>query len=324
MRESRKESAIGNRQSTIDYRKCLDPKVLARISGLELRARTIVEGFFSGMHRSPYRGLSIEFADHRVYTQGDDLRHIDWKVFGRTDKYYIKEYEQETNFELMLVVDCSESMSYRSPSSPLSKHEYATVAAAAITYLALRQHDSVGLALFDERLTQFVRPSSNAQHWKTIVHELSGSVGPARTSLGRVLHELGERLNHRMVIILISDLFEDVDSILKGLRGLRYRHHELIVWHVCDRAELTFPFTGLTRFDGLESTGVLLTDPEALRARYLEEVKRFQSRLRTGCGRMHVDFAVFDTSSPLDGVLSGYLATRSARLRQRSSRVLGR
>ncbi|MGB2985932.1 MAG: DUF58 domain-containing protein [Phycisphaerae bacterium] len=306
-----------------DYRKYLDPKVLVKISGLELRARLIIEGFFSGMHHSPRHGLSIEFADHRAYTQGDDLRHVDWKVYGKTDKYYIKEYEQETNLNLMLVVDGSDSMSFHSDEAGMTKYEYATVIAAAVAYLTLQQQDSVGLALFDEHVTQFVRPSNNAQHWRTLVHELTSRTGPAKTSMEQVLYELAERLGHRTLIILISDLFDDADAILKGFKLLRYRHHELIVWNVWDQAELTLPFRGPTMFDGLESTGKLLTDPRALRARYLEEVERFQNRLRTGCGSMQIDFNVFNTSAPLDFALSGFLATRSARLRKRSSRVMG-
>ena len=208
-----------------DYRKYLDPKVLAKIGSLELRARMIVEGFFSGMHHSPRRGLSIEFADHRSYVQGDDLRHIDWKLFGKTDKYYIKEYEQETNLNLMLVVDCSESMGYRSAGSAFSKHEYAVSIAAAIAYLALQQHDAVGLTLFDEHLTQFVRPSNHPRHWRTLVHEMEGKVGPAKTSLERVFIELAERLSHRTLIFIISDLFDDEASTLKGLKLL----HKLLL-----------------------------------------------------------------------------------------------
>ncbi len=306
-----------------DYRKYLDPKVLAGISGLELRARLIVEGFFSGMHHSPHHGVSVEFADHRAYAQGDDLRHIDWKVYGKTDKYYIKEYEQETNLSLMLVVDASESMDYRFAGSGMTKYEYAAAVAAAVSYLTLQQQDSVGLALFDDHLTGFIRPSNSAQHWKTLIKELAGGTGPAKTSLGGVLGELVETLSTRMLIILISDLFDDVEAILKGFKHLRYRHHELIVWNVWDRAELTFPFSGPTMFDGLESSGRLVTDPRSLRLRYLDEVQRFQTRLRTGSGHMHVDFTLFDTSTPLDVALSSYLATRSARLKKRSSRVLG-
>ena len=305
-----------------DYRKYLDPKVLARISSLELRARLIVEGFFSGMHHSPHHGASVEFADHRAYTQGDDLRHIDWKVYGKTDKYYIKEYEQEANLELMLVVDASESMDYQSPGASLSKYEYATSAAAAIAYLTLQQQDSVGVTVFDEQIRQMIRASSNAHQWRIILSELAAQTGRAKTSLARVLHELADRLNHRTLIILISDLFDDPDAILKGLKHLRYRRHELVVWNVWDPAELTFPFTGPTMFDGLEGAGRLLTDPRSLRARYLDELEHFQTQLRTGCGRMHVELTMFETAAPLDITLSAYLATRSTRLKRRSSRVL--
>ena len=301
----------------------LDPKVLAKISSLELRARLIVEGFYSGMHRSPRRGVSVEFADHRVYTQGDDLRHVDWKLFGRTDKYYIKEYEQESNLELMLVLDGSESMGYRSAPDGLTKYAYAAALAAAIAYLALQQHDSVGLAVFDEQVRQFIRASNRTQQWRTLVQALSGAPAPAKTSIEGVLVELAERLPHRTLIILLSDLFDDEQGVLRGLRLLRYHRHELIVWSLWDRAELTFAFTGPTMFDGLEGTGRLLTEPRSLRTSYLEEVEGFQSRMRQGCGQLHIDYTIFNTFSSLGPALSTYLATRSARLRRRSSRAHG-
>ncbi|MBU0716669.1 MAG: DUF58 domain-containing protein [Planctomycetes bacterium] len=310
--------------STPDWRDYLDPKVLAKIGGLELRARLIVEGFYGGMHRSPHRGASVEFADHRAYVQGDDLRHMDWRVFGRTDKYYIKEYEQETNLELLLVVDCSESMRYGSNRQGLSKHGYATTLAAAISYLALRQQDSVGLALFDEHVTRFIRPSSSSMQWKVLVNELAGGIGPAKTSFDRVLRELAERLSHRTLIILISDLFDDPESFMRGLKRLRYHHHEPIVWNVWDDAELTFPFNDPVLFDGLEETGRLQADPRTLRDRYLEEVEAFLARMKSQCGRMQVEYTLFNTSSSLAAVLSSYLATRNARLRRRSARVLSR
>ncbi len=306
--------------TTNDYRKYLHPSVLAKISGLEVRARLIVEGFFSGIHHSPHRGLSVEFADHRVYSQGDDLRHIDWKLFGKTDKYYIKEYEQETNLNLMLVVDCSESMAYRSSDELMTKHEYATSLAAALAYLTLQQHDSVGLALFDENLNYFLRPSNYAHHWKTLVHELDGRTGKTKTSLGRVLTELAERLTHRLLIVLISDLFDDPADILRGLKHLRYRKHELIIWNLWDPAELSLPFNGPTLFEGLEYTGRVLGDPGALRARYIEEVQGFQDQMRLACGHILADYSVFTTATPLDAALSGDLATRAARVRPRSSR----
>ncbi len=306
-----------------DYRRYLDPKVLAKIAGLELRARLVAEGYFGGTHRSPYRGPSVEFADHRIYAQGDDFRHIDWKVYGRTNKHYIKQYHQETNLLCMLVVDCSESMAYRSPSAPMSKHEYAISVAAALAYLALQQGDSVGLVLFDQRITHYIRPSNNPTQWKTLIHELEGKTGPTQTGIQEVLDDLAERLTRRSMIVLISDLFDDSDRLLKGLRHLRYRRNEVIIFNVWDEVELTFPFQGPTLFEGLESAGQLLSEPRALRQRYLDEVERFTEKLRYACRHMHIDYEVFNTGSALDVAISAYLATRSASIRARTSRTLG-
>jgi uncharacterized protein (DUF58 family) len=308
------------------YRRYLDPRVLSRIGGLELRARLAVEGFFRGMHRSPYHGLSVEFVDHRAYTQGDDIRHVDWKVYGRTDKYYIKEYEEETNLHCMLVVDTSESMTFQSPDAIMSKLEYAKCIAASLAYLALRQRDSVGLAVFDEKVTRFVDASNNPGHWKVLIDELSPPVTGARsakTSLRTVLDDLAERLHRRTLMILISDLLDDPPETLMGLRHLRYRKHEVIVFNVWDPAELRFDLSGPTMFDGLESGGRLMLDPQALRSQYREEVRRFLNALRGGCRKMHIDFVRCETSMALDATISAYLATRSSRVRHRASRVLG-
>lgn len=307
-----------------DYRKYLDPTVLAKLGGLELRARLIVEGFFMGMHRSPHLGLSVEYADHRAYTQGDDVRHIDWKVYGKTDKYYIKQYEQEANLSLVVAIDVSESMRYRSREELLTKFDYGASLAAATAYMTLQQQDSVGLALFDDRLVELVRPSNSAHHWRTIVKELSTRGGRAKTSVGPALEELAERLQHRTLILVISDLFDDPDSIIRGLKRLRHRHHELIVWNIWDPAEVSLPFSGPTMFDGLESTGRLMIDPRGLRTRYREEVERFRKTIRAECGRMQIDCTFFDTATPLDAALSAYFVRRSARLRTRSSRVAAR
>lgn len=301
----------------------LDPAVLARIGSLELRARMVVEGYFTGMHHSPHHGVSIEFADHRAYVQGDDLRSIDWKVFGRTDKYYIKEYEQESNLNLMLVVDASESMKYRSRSEGMSKYEYATTMAGAIAYLALQQQDSVGLALFAERITKFLRGSNNTQQWKTIMQELSQHAGASKTAIDRTLHELAERLTRRSLIILISDLLVEPEGIARGLQKLRYHQHEPMVWHVLDDAELHFPFDGPTKFVGLEDEGTLLLDARAMRPRYLHELRRFQEQLRSACGKARVDYATFNTAHSLGVTLAAFLGVRAARLRQRTSRALG-
>ena len=308
---------------TTDYRRYLDPKMLVQLSGLELRARMIVEGFFSGRHRSPYRGLSIEFADHRAYAQGDEIKHIDWKVFGKTDKYYIKEYEQETNLNLMFLIDGSASMRYRSTDDLLHKFDYAASLSAALAYLTLQQQDAVGLAIFDEQITKFIRPSNHAHHWRTIIDELAAASAKPKTSIGRVLHELTERLSGRTLVVVVSDLFDDPEEVLRGLKHLRYRRHEVIVWNLWDPAELSFPFKGPTMFEGLEDAGNVVVEPRSLGDRYRQEVQDFQVRLRAGCAKIQVDYTPFVTTAPLDVALSGYLATRSARLRQRSSRVLG-
>ncbi|MHC4065467.1 MAG: DUF58 domain-containing protein [Planctomycetota bacterium] len=310
-----------------DHQLYLRPEVLARIGALELRARMVVEGYYTGMHRSPYHGASVEYADHRVYSQGDDLRHIDWKVYARTDKFYVKEYEQETNLQCLLAVDCSESMRYRSDAAAMTKHEYGTVLAAALAYLALiKQRDSVGLALFDKRMTRFLRPSRNPGRFKTIIGELQSGPGRAKTGLRSVLDDLADSARggrQRTLIVLISDLFDDVGEILKGLSHLRFRRNEVIVCSVWDDAEYDLPFRGPTLFEGLEQAGKLLAEPRSLRDRYLQEVRRFNDRLRSGCHRLHIDYAPFRTSSPFDVALSAYLATRSAHIRKRSSRVLG-
>lgn len=297
-----------------DYRRYLDAKTLARIEPLELRARLVVEGFYSGMHRSPYQGLSVEFAEHRQFTQGDDLRHIDWKVYGRTDKRYVKRYVEETNLVCMLVVDASESMSYRSHAAELSKFEYATSAAAALAYLAIQQHDSVGLVSFDEKIGRYVKPANHSSHWKTLVNELERPTGGVKTSVRAVLDDLAERLKRRTLVVLISDLFDDVESIIKGLQRLQYRRHDIIVLHVLDPAELTFDFRGPTRFDGLEGMGRLDVDPAAIRKPYLEEVDRFLTTLRAQCRRLHIDCETLNTGERLDLALSAYLANRAARV----------
>jgi uncharacterized protein (DUF58 family) len=302
------------KETVEDYRKYLDPKVLAKISGLDLRARLVVEGIVSGMHRSPYRGYSVEFAEHREYSQGDDLRHLDWKVFGRTNKHYIKQYEEETNLVCNFVVDCSESMAYRSDPDALSKHEYATAIAASLAYLLLQQQDSVGIGLFDESISRYIKPSNSPAQWKTIVKELDNATGPKKTSIRHVLDDLAERAHRRSLIIIISDMFDDPEDILAGLKHLRYRRNEVIIFNVFDPAELHFPFKGTTLFKGLEGFSDVLADPNALRRRYLDEVEKFITQMRQGCRGLHIDYEIVDTAQSLDAVLSTYLAVRSTRL----------
>jgi len=298
-----------------DYRKYLDPKVLAKIAALDLRARLIVEGYIQGIHKSPYQGFAVEFAQHRQYSPGDDLKFLDWKVFGRTDRYYIKQYEEETNLNCLFVVDCSESMAYNSGDG-LSKYDYGLSLAAAIMYLALQQQDSVGLALFDTDVKKYIRPSNNPTQWKLLIHEMHDQTGPAKTSLGAVLHDLAERLSRRSLVVLVSDLFDDPRETIKGFQHLRYKRHEVIVFHVMDPYELTFPFEQTTLFKGLEFYPELLCEPRALRDGYLREVHRFTREIKRGCRDMHIDYELMETSRPLDVALSVYLATRAARLKR--------
>lgn len=302
-------------QTDHDYRRYLDPRVLARIGGLEMRARMIVEGFITGLHRSPFRGFSVEFSEHRKYSQGDDLRHLDWRVLGRTDKHYVKQYEQETNLQLMLVVDSSKSMSFRSSDQFLSKRDYAASIAGAIAYLALHQADAVGLVAFDSHIGRVVRASNNPAQWKSIIHELETAPPAPGTNIRRALHEVAEKLTRRHVVIIISDLFEEPAEILAGLRHLRHRKHEPIVFHVMDPAELEFPFSQPTRFEGLEDGDRLLTQPRIIRERYLQEVRSFLELIRRSCLQNRTDYQLFSTADPLDKSLSGFLASRSAHVR---------
>ncbi|MCG8403882.1 MAG: DUF58 domain-containing protein [Phycisphaerales bacterium] len=300
-------------RQTDDYRKYLDPAVLAKIRSLDLRARLLVQGFISGMHHSPLRGVSIEFAEYRKYCQGDDLRHLDWKAYGRTDKHYVKQYEQETNLQLLLAVDCSESMSYRSASSPLSKRDYATTVSAAMAYLALQQSDAVALVTFDSEVRRTTRASNNPNKWKLVVQELESAQGTGDTAFRSVFDELAETLAQRHLIVILSDFLGEMTDVLNGIRHLRHRGHEPIVLHTLDRAELTFPFDQPVRFNGLEGMGTLLTEPRVMRERYLSELNEFLGAFRRGCHEQQADYELLDTSTPLSVALSAYLAVRSKR-----------
>jgi len=293
-----------------DSRKYLDPKILARLKGLRLRARLIVEGYVSGVHRSPFHGFSIEFAEHREYAPGDDLRYVDWKVFGRTDKYYLKQFEEETNLICYLLLDTSESMRYRSPAAAMSKLEYAQCAAASLAYLILQQQDSVGLVTFDQEIRALVRASSNPSHMEQLVQVMEQSPPERKTATGAIFHELAERLKKRGIIIVLSDLFDDVDAMMAGLKHLRHRRHEVVLLHVLDPAELDFPFQQPTLFRGLEQLPDVLTEPRALRRAYLREFNGFIRRLKQGCRMQQIDYAQMRTDESLEVALSSYLGSR--------------
>jgi uncharacterized protein (DUF58 family) len=294
-----------------EYRHYLDPLTLSKIASLDLRARTIVEGFLAGIHRSPNQGASVEFSQHRAYTQGDDIRRLDWKLFGRTDKLYVKQYVQETDLLCLLAVDVSESMAYRPQSGAWTKYDYATSLAAALAYLALQQRDHVGVAVFDESIRRWIRPSRQPQTWKTVIQSLHQAVGPRKTGIRAVLDDAAQRLERRALIVLISDLLDDPDEIISGLKHLRHRGHDVIVLHVLDTEELSFPFSGPMLFEGMEAGGRLLTDPADLREQYMDELGRFTGALRQSCRALQSDYELMATDSPLDVALSRFLATRA-------------
>jgi uncharacterized protein (DUF58 family) len=301
-----------------DYRKYLDPRVLARIHSLDLRARLVVEGLMTGMHRSPYQGISVEFAQHRQYVAGDDTRHVDWKVFGKTDKIYLKQYLEETNLHLISIVDASESMAYSSIGAgkdAWSKFDHATAIAAALSYMAIQQQDSAGLAVFDQDLKQYIKPSNSPAQWKIITHELSITPRLKKTNTARILDQLAEKLHHRSLIVLVSDFFDDLDNIKKGLRHLRYKKHEVMAFQILDPMEIEFPFEDTTLFKGLEEAGELLTEPRALREGYLEQLRIHTEELQRLCRGMHVDFQRMNSGESLDVALSGFLATRAASIK---------
>ena len=293
----------------------LDPHVLARIKGLDLKARLIVEGYVSGLHRSPYQGFSVEFAEHREYVPGDDLRYVDWKVFGKSDRYYLKRYEEETNFSCHLLLDASESMRYRSPGAALSKLEYAKHVAAALAYTVVQQQDAAGLAVFDREVSQFVRASSTPAHLRQLLHVLEQTPARGETAMGPIFHDLAERIAKRGLVIVLSDLFDDVGALLLGLKHFRHRRHDVSVLQIVDPAEQDFPFEDPTLFKGLEGLPDQMTEPRALREAYRREFERFLAEVRRGCRDMRMDYQLVRTDAPLDAALSALLTRRMSRAR---------
>ncbi len=304
-----------------ELQKYLDPRVLSKITRLDLLARQVVEGFISGLHRSPFHGFSIEFATHREYVPGDDLKHLDWKVQAKTDRYYIKQYEQETNLKATFIVDASESMLYRRDGrDAMTKYHYACAVAASLSMLLLRQQDAVGLAVFDEELKAYLPASANPNQIKTMVHALDLQTPRAKTSLEPICHSLAEKISRRGLVCLISDLFTDIEGLIKGLQHFRHYDHEVMVLHIMDEDELTFPFQGNTMFRGLEQAGRVIIEPRALREGYLKAVDDFCRDVNRRCIAGRIDYKLVSTADHLDAALLSFLAARAAALRKASAR----
>jgi uncharacterized protein (DUF58 family) len=293
-----------------DPRRFLHPTTIARISRMDLRARHVVEGFISGMHRSPFFGHSVEFIQHREYVPGDDFRHLDWKVWSKTDRYYIKQYEEETNLRCNLVVDVSESMHYGN--GALNKYNYGCTIAACLAYLLLRQQDSVGAVTFDSDVRQIVPARSQQTHIDALVKAMHVSKPREKTDIEKILRRVTESISGRGLIVIISDLLVDREPLFRGLEMLCHRRHDILIFHVLDDDELTFPFAGTTRFEGMEELPNLVCDPRSLRDGYIEALEEYLVEVRRGCTRLGIDYQIVRTGEYLDAVLSKFLHHRAA------------
>ena len=285
-----------------------DPVFSSRASQLELQARKVVEGYLTGLHRSPYFGQSVEFVQHREYVAGDDPRHIDWKMWSKTDKYYLKQYEEDTNLRTTLVVDASESMQFGSGTT--TKFDYGCVIAASLAYLLLKQQDAVGMVVFDEAIRTQIPPRTQRSQLNLLLSTLDVQNPARKSDLYGVLKKIADAQSQRGLIILISDLFTPREPLFRGLKLLRFRGHEIMILHVLDDEELDFNYTGTTKFEGLEAAGDLLCDPRSLREGYQQAMAAFREELRRECARQVVDFQTIRTSESVDAALRHYLNHR--------------
>jgi len=288
----------------------LDPAALARVKNLSLVARGVVEGFISGLHSSPYKGFSVEFAEHRKYTAGDNPRHLDWRILGRTDRLYIKQYEEETNLRVQILLDMSGSMAYGALPA-LTKIEYASYLTAVLAYLMMRQQDAVGLTAFDTEVRLEMPARSSPRHFDEMMNHLE-AIRPGRTTnLGATLHRLADRFKRRCLIVLVSDLYDDPEAVDRALHHFHHKRHEVIVFQVLDRAEIEFPFGETASFVDMETGERLQVDPAYARADYCRQVEEFLDRYRRICADCQFDYVLADTSVPFDFMLSRYLEKRS-------------
>jgi uncharacterized protein (DUF58 family) len=289
-----------------------DPSSLAKYGRLTMVARTVVEGFLTGVHKSPYKGFSVEFAEHRQYYPGDEIRHIDWRVYGKTDRYYVKEYEDETNLKAYLLVDTSGSMAYRG--QHLSKFQFAQYIAGSLAYLMLHQLDAVGLVIHDQRVRRNIAPRATSKHLLHLLHALEQTQPGGETSMAPIWHELAGQIRKRGLVIILSDCFDEPAPLVRALRHFRHRNHEVILFHILAPEEIDFPFQKWTQFRSLEAHGHrLLVDPGQLRREYLRNFNGFCKHLREQAGQMQIDYHLMRTDEPVEKALGIYLTRRQLR-----------
>lgn len=286
----------------------IDPQTLVSIASLELVARTVVEGFISGLHRSPHLGFSVNFAEYRTYNPGDDIRKIDWKVYGRTDRFYVKEYEGETNTGIQLILDCSRSMDYGNRG--IRKLEYGQFLAASLGYFAFKQRDAVGFVSFDDDIIDYVPARSSIGHLNAVLHAIERARPGKRTDFYKTLAKISERLRRRGIVVVISDLLDDPDSVMRGLRHLAYRGNDVIVFQILDPVELRFDFPDAAQFVDMETGAEMHVIPDYLRREYIKIMREQVSEYEKECRKDRMDFALVETSNPLDKALFDYLVRR--------------
>ncbi len=293
----------------VDKRKYLRPETVALLNSMSLRARLVVEGYIIGHHRSPYHGFSVEFAEHRSYGPGDEIKHIDWKLFGKTDRLYVKRYEEETNLRAHIILDTSKSMLYSS--AEVSKLSYANSLAASLSYLMINQQDAVGIAKFSEKIDTFIPPKARPSHLNLILSQLDDKDSGNDTQIGMVLHELADRIKKRGMVILISDLLDKPENIMKGLKHFRHQNQEVIVFHIQDRKESEFDFDTRTKFFDMETGEEIVTEPWHIRSNYNELISKLESNYKSNCRENHIDYVPLFTDQSLDIGITEYLIKRS-------------
>ncbi|MDX9858066.1 MAG: DUF58 domain-containing protein [candidate division Zixibacteria bacterium] len=292
-----------------DYRAYLQPETVSKLKGMELKARMVVEGFIAGLHKSPYHGFSVEFAEHRQYMPGDDIRGLDWKVYAKTDRYYIKQYEEETNLKGYLLLDCSRSMAYQS-AGVVNKHDYAGMLSGALSYMMLRQRDAVGLVTFDQQVRRYIPPRSKSGHLHVLLNEIAHARPSERTDVGNALHEMAERIKRRGLVVILSDLLDEADTIISGLKHFRYNHHEVIVFHILDPRERDFAFGGEAVFKDMETGEELSTLPFQIKKDFAKQVGVFAEQIGAACRQANIDYHPIDTGMSFDKALYAFLSKR--------------
>ena len=293
-----------------DFKNYLDPSFISKLNSLELKARLVVEGFMVGLHKSPYHGFSVEFSEHRAYMQGDNLKDVDWKVFGKTEKYFIKQYEEETNLRSYVLLDTSNSMAYSS-GDHISKLDYSITLAAALSYIMIHQQDAVGLTLYSEKINKFLPPKSSRAYLQEILKNLVNVQASEKTNTAESLSEAAEKLKRKGLVVIISDFFDDLNSVLKALKHFSYKKNEVIVFQVLDPMERTFSFGKDAIFKDLETGDELTTQPNQIQKAYREAMTEFTSRIKTECLNSNIDYNLIDTSDPYDKALLRYIQKRS-------------